>query len=131
MSRLVWVGVGAAGGIYGYRRGQRAWGRAKERGPAGTAAVMFAATTSAVHAARVAILDPYGTAPAATAAQSANPLAGPAPDRAERVDVWSGAPLPPHAAPVQPRRGGVGAAALRLAVRAARSSARPGAVTLG
>lgn len=37
MSRLVWVGIGAAGGIYAYRKSQRAWGRTKERGVAGTA----------------------------------------------------------------------------------------------
>jgi len=130
MSRLIWVGVGAAGGIYGYRRGQRAWDRAKKRGPGGTAAVMFAATTSAVHAARVAILDPYGSAPPAVVAIPADSLAATAPDRTDRVDVWSGASLPPHAHTVRPRRGGVGAAALRLSVRAARSSARPRAVTL-
>lgn len=45
MSRLVWVGIGAAGGIYTYRKGQRLWERTKERGVAGTATA--AAATAA------------------------------------------------------------------------------------
>lgn len=45
MSRIVWVGVGAAGGIYAYRRSQKAWERTKERGVAGnTAAITRTAT---------------------------------------------------------------------------------------
>jgi hypothetical protein len=46
MSRLLWVGVGAAGGIYAYRKGQRAWDTAKERGVAGNAAVVVNAASS-------------------------------------------------------------------------------------
>lgn len=41
----MWVGVGAAGGIYAYRRSQKAWERTKERGVAGnTAAITRTAT---------------------------------------------------------------------------------------
>lgn len=40
MSRLIWMGVGAAGGIYVYRHGQKAWERTKERGVAGNTAVI-------------------------------------------------------------------------------------------
>lgn len=53
MSRLLWVGVGAAGGIYLYRRGNRAWDGAKERGVAGNAAVIASsASTMLNHAKR-------------------------------------------------------------------------------
>lgn len=40
MSRLIWMGVGAAGGIYAYRHGQKAWERTKERGVAGNTAAI-------------------------------------------------------------------------------------------
>ena len=40
MSRLIWMGVGAAGGIYVYRHGQKVWERTKERGVAGNTAVI-------------------------------------------------------------------------------------------
>ena len=40
MSRLVWMGVGAAGGILVYRRGAQAWERTKERGVAGNTAAI-------------------------------------------------------------------------------------------
>lgn len=53
MSRLLWAGVGAAGGIYLYRRGNRAWDDAKERGVAGNAAVIASsASTMLNHAKR-------------------------------------------------------------------------------
>lgn len=39
MSRLVWVGIGAVGGIYAYRKGQRAVDQVRERGVAGTATI--------------------------------------------------------------------------------------------
>jgi hypothetical protein len=39
MSRTFWVVVGAAGGIYAYRRGQRAVTDAKERGFVGNVQV--------------------------------------------------------------------------------------------
>lgn len=40
MSRLVWVGIGAAGGIMAYRHSQRVWERTKERGVAGNTAAV-------------------------------------------------------------------------------------------
>ena len=57
MSRLLWVGIGAAGGIYTYRRGQRAWDRAKERGWSGTASILMAATASALQTARLQLIE--------------------------------------------------------------------------
>lgn len=45
MSRMLWVAVGAAGGIYAYRRGQRALDEAKARGFVGN--VQVAAGTAA------------------------------------------------------------------------------------
>ena len=57
MSRLLWVGIGAAGGIYTYRRGQRAWDRAKERGWSGTASVLLSATASALQTARLQLIE--------------------------------------------------------------------------
>lgn len=45
MSRMVWVAVGAVGGIYAYRRGQRALDEAKARGFVGN--VQVAAGTAA------------------------------------------------------------------------------------
>ncbi len=42
MSRLFWTSVGAVGGIYTYRRTQRAWDRARERGVLGTAQALVA-----------------------------------------------------------------------------------------
>jgi hypothetical protein len=47
VSRLLWAGLGAAGGIYAYRRGNQVWEEAKERGFAGNASVL-ASTASAV-----------------------------------------------------------------------------------
>lgn len=46
MSRLVWVGVGAVGGIYVYRRGQRVWQDAKDRGVAGNITILTTAATA-------------------------------------------------------------------------------------
>jgi hypothetical protein len=103
MSRLLWVGVGAAGGIYTYRKGQRAWDRAKERGVGGNAAVVAAATTSAVHTIRLALLDPE-----------------PEPAAPVRRD-------PPR---TRGRGQALGVAALRAVARPARSPARTGAGTL-
>ena len=45
MSRVIWVAVGSAGGIYAYRRGQRALDEAKARGFVGN--VQVAAGTAA------------------------------------------------------------------------------------
>lgn len=48
MGRMVWIAVGAAGGVYAYRRGQRLLEQARERGLVGS---MQAATGSAADAA--------------------------------------------------------------------------------
>jgi hypothetical protein len=48
MARLVWVGVGAVGGIYVYRKGERAVDAVREQGLAGTLQVVAAATLNAV-----------------------------------------------------------------------------------
>ena len=45
MSRTIWIAVGAVGGIYAYRRGQRAVDEARERGLVGNA--QYAASTAA------------------------------------------------------------------------------------
>lgn len=52
MSRLLWAGAGAAGGIYCYRRGNRAWEEAKERGFAGNAAVLASSASSILNHAK-------------------------------------------------------------------------------
>ena len=44
MGRLIWVAIGAAGGVYAYRRGQRLLEEARERGVVGS---VQAATGSA------------------------------------------------------------------------------------
>ena len=46
MSRTFWVAVGAVGGIYAYRRGQRALDNAKERGFVGNVQVAAEAAAS-------------------------------------------------------------------------------------
>ena len=48
MARMVWVALGAAGGIYAYRKSSRALAEARERGLVGN---VNAATTSATTAA--------------------------------------------------------------------------------
>lgn len=50
MSRLVWVAVGAAGGILAYRKATKVYDDARGRGLVGN---VNAATTSATHAASV------------------------------------------------------------------------------
>ena len=67
MSRLLWLGIGAAGGIYTYRRGQRVWDRAKERGWGGSATLVASATMSAIQTVRVGMLEQQ-----LASAQSAN-----------------------------------------------------------
>lgn len=57
MSRLLWVGVGAAGGIYLYRRGNRAWDEAKERGLAGNAAVFASSASTMLNHAKRSLAD--------------------------------------------------------------------------
>lgn len=52
MSRLLWVGAGAVGGIYLYRKGERVWDEAKDRGIAGNASVLASATSALMSQAR-------------------------------------------------------------------------------
>jgi hypothetical protein len=52
VSRLLWAGVGAVGGIYLYRKGQHTWDDAKERGVAGNAAALASTTSSLLNHAR-------------------------------------------------------------------------------
>lgn len=127
MARLLWVGIGAAGGIYTYRRGQQAWDRAKERGVGGTAAVLAATTTSALHSLRSTPVD----GSAANRRRLGREVGGGA-----RGEEWSHDGRPPlRYEPAQPRSGARTAAAgrsvLLTALRAARSSARQNAGTLG
>ena len=65
------MGIGAAGGIYTYRRGQRVWDRAKERGWGGSATLVASATMSAIQTVRVGMLEQQ-----LAAAQSANAATG-------------------------------------------------------
>ena len=57
MSRLVWVGIGAVGGIYAYRRGQRVWEQTKERGVAGNTAAITRTATAVYRGIRAAEQD--------------------------------------------------------------------------
>nr|MCH9815451.1 hypothetical protein [Actinomycetes bacterium] len=57
MSRLLWAGLGAAGGIYAYRRGTQAWEEAKERGFAGNASVLAATASSMLNHSRNALAE--------------------------------------------------------------------------
>ena len=57
MSRLLWAGLGAAGGIYVYRRGTQAWEEAKERGFAGNASVLAATASSMLNHSRNALAE--------------------------------------------------------------------------
>lgn len=66
------MGIGAAGGIYTYRRGQRVWDRAKERGWGGSATLVASATMSAIQTVRVGMLEQQ-----LASAQSANAATGP------------------------------------------------------
>lgn len=52
MSRLLWAGAGAIGGIYLYRKGQHAWDDAKERGVAGNASKLASTTSMLLNHAR-------------------------------------------------------------------------------
>ena len=71
MSRILWMGIGAAGGIYTYRRGQRVWERAKERGWGGSATLVASATMSAIQTVRVGMLEQQLAA--AQASETAQP----------------------------------------------------------
>lgn len=48
MRRLVWLGVGAAVGVYAYRRGQQWWVDAREQGMTVTAQQVGSAALSAI-----------------------------------------------------------------------------------
>jgi hypothetical protein len=52
MSRLVWVGVGAVGGIYAYRKGERVLDAVREQGVVGTVQLVAATTVNSVVALR-------------------------------------------------------------------------------
>ena len=52
MSRLVWVALGAAGGVYAYRRGQRLLEEARERGVVGSVQAATGSATNLAVAAR-------------------------------------------------------------------------------
>lgn len=45
---MFWVGVGAVGGIYAYRKGERVYAAAKERGLAGSAQLVATTTMGAL-----------------------------------------------------------------------------------
>lgn len=75
MRRIVWVAVGAAGGIYAYRRAQQALADARERGVVLSAQQVGISAVTAVSAARglasqaAAWTPPSSTAPGAAAAR--------------------------------------------------------------
>lgn len=48
MARLVWVGVGAAGGIYVYRKGEQAADVVRQQGALGTLQMVMAATLNTI-----------------------------------------------------------------------------------
>lgn len=50
MARLIWVGVGAVGGIYAYRRGERVVEAVREQGVVGTAQVLASAASQRIAA---------------------------------------------------------------------------------
>jgi hypothetical protein len=63
MARLVWVGVGAVGGVYVYRKGERAVDAVREQGVIGTVQVVAATTLHALvslrsHPAQHAVIAP-------------------------------------------------------------------------
>ena len=126
MARLLWVGIGAAGGIYAYRRGQQAWDRAQERGVGGTAAVLAATTTSALHALRSTPADERSRHPRRLRRDIGVEAGGETPHRGRRPLRHEPAADRPAARTASPGRG-----VLVTVLRNARSSARPKAGTLG
>ena len=66
MARVIWVGVGAVGGVYAYRKGGQAVDAVREQGIAGTVQIVAA---SALHAALALRTTPDAT-PAAAVRQS-------------------------------------------------------------
>lgn len=61
MARLIWIGMGAVGGVYAYRKGEQVVDAVREQGVIGTAQVVAAA---AVHSAGVLRAQQQPTAPA-------------------------------------------------------------------
>jgi hypothetical protein len=96
MSRLVWVGVGAVGGIYAYRKGERALDAVREQGVVGTVQLVAATTVNSVVALRS-----RSDVQAAPMLAEAGPEAGHAPGlrvgrfRITRTDDSVPARLPP------------------------------------
>lgn len=76
MSRLLWMGVGAAGGIYVYRRGERAWERTKVRGVSGNA-TLLAATAAQWYGRLLAAQAQGDQVPPAGVESTARPRPGP------------------------------------------------------
>lgn len=74
MGRMIWVAIGAAGGVYAYRRGTRLLDEARQRGLVGS---MQAATGSAAGLATTAktLLQAAGGAPKAPATAPASSAA--------------------------------------------------------
>lgn len=86
MSRLVWVGIGAAGGIMAYRHSQRVWERTKERGVAGNTAAVTR-TAAAVYrgirdSERLGVVD---LTEQSTTARIIGPDGAPIPEPADRT----------------------------------------------
>ena len=48
MGRVLWMGVGAVGGIYAYRKGERAYRAVQAQGLAGTTQILVTSTVSAL-----------------------------------------------------------------------------------
>ena len=57
MSRVFWIAVGAAGGIWAYRRGQQVAAEARERGVVLTAQQVALSTVSTITTVRSAVSD--------------------------------------------------------------------------
>jgi hypothetical protein len=70
MARMVWIGIGAAGGVYAYRKGEQAMERVRAEGVVGSAALLAKNARAAVD--RLSS-DPGPAAPPATAAADPAP----------------------------------------------------------
>lgn len=64
MARLIWIGVGAVGGIYAYRKGERVVGAVREQGVAGTAQVLLVSAAQTISAPRTGGAGGSGMPPA-------------------------------------------------------------------
>lgn len=127
MARLLWVGIGAAGGIYTYRRGQQAWDRAKERGVGGTAAVLAATTTSALHSLRSTSAEHAARRSRPVRSETGDGHGSAAQQRSGRRRLRYESPSRRSSA----RTAADGGAVLLTALRTVRSSARVNTGTLG